>query len=45
MSPDAAALSRANAKVERLEGELAKHRLALVELLAESATDNTKPEL
>lgn len=50
-SPDAAALAKANAKIERLEGQLAKHRLALeisgkahalLELLAESATDEPK---
>lgn len=52
-SPDAAALAKANAKIERLEGQLAKHRLALeisgkahalLELLAESATDEPKPK-
>jgi len=53
-SPDAAALAKATAKIERLEGQLAKHRLALeisgkahalLELLAESATDEPKPKL
>ena len=52
-SPDAAALAKANRKIERLESELAKHRLALeiagkahalLELLAESATDEPKPK-
>jgi transposase-like protein len=52
-SPDTAALAKANAKIERLEGQLAKHRLALeisgkahalLELLAESATDEPKPK-
>jgi transposase-like protein len=52
-SPDAAALVKARAKIERLESELAKHRLALeisgkahalLALLAESATDDTKPK-
>lgn len=52
-SADAAALAKANARIERLEGQLAKHRLALeiagkahalLELLSESATDDTKPK-
>jgi transposase-like protein len=50
-SPDAAALAKAKLKIERLESDLAKHRLALeiagkahalLELLAESATDEPK---
>jgi transposase len=49
VSPDAAALDRANRKIDRLESELAKHKLALeisgkahalLEMLAESATDD-----
>jgi transposase-like protein len=52
-SPDAAALAKARLKIERLESELAKHRLALeiagkahalLELLAESARDEPKPK-
>jgi transposase len=51
-SGDAAALTRANNKVARLEAELAKNRLALeimgkahalLEMLAESADPDTKP--
>jgi len=47
-SPDTAALAKANKRIERLEGDLAKHKLALdiagkahalLEMLAESATD------
>jgi transposase len=50
---DAAALAKANRKVERLEAELAKNKLALeimgkahalLELLAESADPDTKPK-
>ena len=49
-SPDAAALAKANRRIARLEGDLAKHKLALdiagkahalLEMLAESATDDT----
>ena len=52
-SPDAAALARANRKIERLESDLAKHKLALeiagkahalLEMLAESAQDEPKPK-
>jgi transposase len=48
-SPDAAALAKANRRIERLEGDLAKHKLALdiagkahalLEMLAESASDD-----
>ena len=48
-SPDAAALAKANRRIARLEGDLAKHKLALdiagkahalLEMLAESATDD-----
>ena len=48
-SPDAAALAKANRRIERLEEDLAKHKLALdiagkahalLEMLAESATDD-----
>jgi transposase len=48
-SPDATALLKANRRIARLEGELAKHKLALeisgkahalLEMLAESATDD-----
>jgi transposase len=51
-SPDAVALVKANRKIERLESDLAKHKLALdiagkahalLEMLAESAPDETKP--
>jgi transposase len=49
VSPDAAALVKAKRRIERLEGDLAKHKLALdiagkahalLEMLAESATDD-----
>jgi transposase len=49
-SPERAALVKANKRIERLEAELEKHRLALdiagkahalLEMLAESATDDT----
>jgi transposase-like protein len=49
VSPDAAALAKANRRIARLEGDLAKHKLALdiagkahalLEMLAESATDD-----
>jgi transposase len=49
-SPDAAALSKATKRIERLEADLKKHKLALdiagkahalLEMLAESATDDT----
>ncbi len=48
--PDAAALAKANRRIERLEADLAKHKLALdiagkahalLEMLAESAADDT----
>jgi transposase len=51
-SPDTAALAKANRRIERLEADLAKHKLALdiagkahalLEMLAESATDDTTP--
>jgi transposase len=51
-NPDTAALVKANRRIERLEAELEKHRLALdiagkahalLEMLAESATDDTMP--
>ena len=50
---DAAALAKANRRIERLESDLAKHRLALdiagkahalLEMLAESAQDDEKPK-
>jgi transposase-like protein len=49
-NPDAAALAKATKRIERLEEDLAKHKLALdiagkahalLEMLAESATDDT----
>lgn len=52
-SPDAAALAKAQRRIERLEGDLAKHKLALdiagkahalLEMLAESAQDEPKPK-
>lgn len=52
-SPDAAALAKANRKIERLESDLAKHKLALeiagkahalLEMLAEGAPDDPKPK-
>jgi hypothetical protein len=51
-SKDAVALVKATKKIERLEGDLKKHKLALeisgkahalLEMLAESADDDTKP--
>ena len=51
-NPDAAALAKAQKKIERLEEDLAKHKLALdiagkahalLEMLAESATDEPGP--
>ncbi len=51
-SPDGAALAKANRKIDRLEADLAKHRLALeiagkahalLEMLAESAQDEQRP--
>jgi hypothetical protein len=48
-NPDTAALAKATKRIERLEADLAKHRLALdiagkahalLEMLAESATDD-----
>ncbi len=51
-SPDAAALAKANRRIERLESDLAKHKLALdiagkahalLEMLTESASDEHKP--
>ena len=53
VSPDAAALVKAKRRIERLEGDLAKHKLALdiagkahalLEMLAESAQDEQKPK-
>jgi transposase len=52
-SPDGAALAKANRKIERLESDLAKHKLALeiagkahalLEMLAEGAPDEQKPK-
>ena len=52
-SPDAAALVKAQRKIERLESDLAKHKLALdiagkahalLEMLAESAQDEPRPK-
>ena len=52
-SPEGRALAKANAKIERLESDLAKHKLALdiagkahalLEMLAESAPDEPKPK-
>ena len=52
-SRDAKALAKANAKIERLESDLAKHKLALgiagkahalLEMLAESAQDEQRPK-
>ncbi len=52
-SRDARALAKANAKIQRLESDLAKHKLALgiagkahalLEMLAESAQDEQKPK-
>jgi len=52
-SRDAKALAKANAKIERLESDLAKHKLALdiagkahalLEMLAESAQDEPRPK-
>src|SRR3954452_4959144 len=52
-SPEAAALAKANRRIERLEADLAKHKLALdiagkahalLEMLAESATPEQKPK-
>ena len=52
-SPDAAALAKANRRIARLEGDLAKHKLALdiagkahalLEMLAESADTEPKPK-
>jgi len=53
-NPESAALAKAAKRIERLEGDLAKHKLALdiagkahalLEMLAESATDEAaKPE-
>jgi len=49
-NPEAAALAKAERRIERLEADLAKHKLALdiagkahalLEMLAESATDDT----
>ena len=51
-NPDAAALAKANKRIQRLEGDLAKHKLALdiagkahalLEMLAESATTDDDP--
>ena len=52
-TPEAAALAKANRRIERLEAELARHRLALdiagkahalLEMLAESAASESKPK-
>jgi len=52
-SPEAAALTKANRRIERLEADLAKHKLALdiagkahalLEMLAESAAPESKPK-
>jgi len=52
-SPDAAALAKANRRIDRLEADLAKHKLALeisgkahalLAMLAESAQDETRPK-
>ena len=52
-SPEAAALAKANRRIERLEADLAKHKLALdiagkahalLEMLAESATPEQTPK-
>lgn len=54
LTRDGAALARANARIERLESDLAKHKLALeiagkahalLAMLAESAAPETKPTL
>ena len=53
LSPDAAALAKANRRIERLSDELARHKLALdiagkahalLEMLAESAAPEHKPK-
>ena len=53
MSPEAAALAKANRRIERLEADLAKHKLALdiagkahalLEMLAEGAAPEQKPK-
>lgn len=53
VNPDTAALAKANKRIARLEGDLAKHKLALdiagkahalLELLAESAQDEPRPK-
>ncbi len=52
-TPEAVALAKANRRIERLEADLAKHKLALdiagkahalLEMLAESAAPETKPK-
>ena len=52
-APEAAALAKANRRIERLEAELAKHKLALdiagkahalLEMLAEGAAPEQKPK-
>jgi transposase-like protein len=52
-TPEAAALAKANRRIERLESDLAKHKLALeiagkahalLEMLAESAAPENKPK-
>jgi len=52
-TPDAVALTKANRRIERLEADLARHRLALdiagkahalLEMLAESAAPESKPK-
>jgi len=53
VSPEATALAKANRRIERLEDELARHKLALdiagkahalLEMLAESAAPENKPK-
>ncbi len=53
VSPEAAALTKANRRIERLEADLAKHKLALdiagkahalLEMLAEGAAPEQKPK-
>ncbi len=53
VSPEASALAKANRRIERLEADLAKHKLALdiagkahalLEMLAESAAPESKPK-
>ena len=53
LSPEAVALAKASRRIERLESDLAKHKLALdiagkahalLEMLAESAAPEHKPK-